>query len=95
VAEDAPILVADLLQPAHFYLDSHKLIYEAIIAIYRKGDTPDMRFIHDHGDYNDDEGSRDRMQYEAGYYDGLDGLSSKLEYMKLVRRPTKSKREVA
>jgi len=61
----------------------------------RKGDTPDMRSIHDHDDYNDDEGSRDRMQYEAGYYDGLDGLSSKLEYMKLVRRPTKSKREVA
>jgi hypothetical protein len=60
----------------------------------RKGDTPEMRSIHDH-DYNDDEGSRDRMQYEAGYYDGLDGLSSKLEYMKLVRRPTKSKREVA
>jgi hypothetical protein len=60
----------------------------------RKGDTPEMRSIYDH-DYNDDEGSRDRMQYEAGYYDGLDGLSSKLEYMKLVKRPTKSKREVA
>ena len=59
-----------------------------------KGNTPDMRSVSDHDDYNDDEGSRDRMQYEAGYFDGFEGFESKLEYLKLIKR-VQSKRRVS
>jgi hypothetical protein len=41
-------------------------------------DTPDGRSIFDHDDYNDDEGSRDRMHYEEGYSDGFQGVENKL-----------------
>ena len=44
----------------------------------RRGDTPDMRSIYDHEDYNDDEGSRDRLHYEEGYLDGFEGFPNKI-----------------
>ena len=31
------------------------------------------RSIYDHDEYNDDDGSRDRLHYEEGYEDGMNG----------------------
>lgn len=43
--KDALINILEFLRPEHFYSEAHKIIYEAILDLFRNGDPVDMRTV--------------------------------------------------
>lgn len=42
---DAVVVVATFLEPTHFYLEKHALIYEAMLACYQRRVPPDLNTV--------------------------------------------------
>jgi len=45
IDKNAIVEVASILKPDHFYIESNKIIYEAILSIFSAGEKIDMRTV--------------------------------------------------
>src|SRR5690348_286701 len=43
--KDAMINILEFLRPEHFYVEAHRLIYEAILDLFKAGEPVDMRTV--------------------------------------------------